>query len=388
MAALTGGVLCVNAGSSSLKLALRGPNGDVGPAGAVEEIGRDGGRITFRDASGSVVADEARDVPDHAAAMELGLQALAGIDAPPYAAAGHRIVHGGLRLVAPTRIDGSVLEELRRLVDLAPLHLPPQIAAIEALADAAPGCPQVACFDTAFHRRMPEIAQRLPLPEWAWREGIVRFGFHGLSYEHVVDVLGPECGRVVVAHLGNGASLAAVHDGRPVDTTMAFTPTAGVMMGTRTGDLDPGVIVHLLRHHGMDADDVDRLVNRESGLLGVSGKTADMRALLEARAGDPRAERAVAMFCRSARAATGALAATLGGLDQLVFTGGIGEHAAPVRAEICEGLRHLGVRIDPRANQADEPRISPPGAACAVRVVPADEERVIARHTAAVAPAR
>jgi acetate kinase len=306
---------------------------------------------------------------------------------PSFVAVGHRVVHGGRDFVSPTRIDAGVLDVLRRLEPLAPLHLPPQIAAIEAVSARGPDLLQVACFDTAFHRRMPEVAQRFPLPEWAWDAGICRFGFHGLSYEHAVDVLGDDCGRVVIAHLGHGASMAAVHDGAPIDTTMAFTPAAGLMMGTRTGDLDPGVVVHLMRERGMSADDVDDLVNHESGLLGVSGTTGDMRELLDARRADPRAARAVGMFCRTARKTIGALAAALGGLDQLVFTGGIGEHAAPVRAEICDGLEHLGIRIDPGRNAAAAPVISAGGANCTVRIIPADEDRVIAHHTASIARA-
>lgn len=381
-------VLCLNAGSSSLKLALHAPRGAGAVlTGAVEEIGARDARVWLRGADGADLLDVHRPVRDHDLAAAIALDALAGLGLPAAAAVGHRIVHGGRRFAEPAVIAPSVLAELRRLAPLAPLHLPPQIATVEAIAARAPATPQVACFDTAFHRRMPEIAQRLPLPEWAWDEGICRYGFHGLSYEHVVDVLGPGSGRVVIAHLGAGASMAAVHDGAPIDTTMAFTPTAGLMMGTRSGDLDPGLVVHLLRDRGMGVADVERLVTHESGLLGVSGLTADMRALLAARAGDPRAARAVAMFCRSARKAIGALAAALGGIDQLVFTGGIGERAPAVREEICAGLEHLGVRLDPRRNAAGIGEVGDPGARCTVRVVPADEELVIARHAEALVPA-
>lgn len=385
VAELTGAILCVNAGSSSLKWAVHNPVGTVRVRGAVEGIGASAAHVWLRDASGTLVADETMHVPDHQDATDRALALLDDSDVGEITSAGHRIVHGGLRFVAPTLIDDAALGELRDLVDLAPLHLPAQIAAIEAIATHIPALPQVACFDTAFHRRMPEVAQRFALPEWAWDAGIRRFGFHGLSYEHVVDVLGPDCGRVVIAHLGNGASMAAVRNGAPVDTTMAFTPAAGLVMGTRSGDLDPGVIVHLLREHGMDADAVDRLVNQQSGLLGISGATADMRELLRTRGTDPAAARAVAMFCRSARKAIGALTAVLGGIDQLVFTGGIGERAAAVRAEICNGLSHLGVAIDPDRNTAAEPLISTRGASCAVRIVAADEDRVIAGQTAMIA---
>ncbi len=379
-------IFCVNAGSSSLKLAVYPIGGSIALAtGAVEGIGQPGSRFWLRDADDASLVDEARHVGDHGEAVDLALSVFDRIACPPVAAVGHRLVHGGRRLVEPTLLDDSVVDELRRLVPLAPLHLAPQIAAVEAVASRAPSLPQVACFDTAFHRRMPEVAQRFPLPEWAWEEGICRFGFHGLSYEHVARVLGPACGRVVVAHLGNGASMAAIHDGRPTETTMALTPTAGLMMGTRSGDLDPGLIVHLLRERRLSPDAIDHLVNHESGLLGVSGTTSDMRTLLESRASDARAALAIAMFCHSARKSVGALAAALGGIDQLVFTGGVGEHAPAIRTEICGGLGHLGVRLDEARNAGDDPVVSADGASCVVRIVPAREELVIARHTARTA---
>jgi acetate kinase len=231
---------------------------------------------------------------------------------------------------------------------------------------------------------MPELAQRLPLPEWVWDEGIRRYGFHGLSYEYVLATLGPAArGRVVIAHLGNGASLAAVRDGRPVDTTMGLTPTGGLVMGTRTGDLDPGVLLYLLREKRYDADALARLVDREAGLLGISGTTSDVRALLAARDGDPRAALALSLFSYQARKHIGAMAAVLGGLDTLVFTGGIGEHAAPVRAEICAGLEHLGVRLDPERSERSVDPISAHGSACIVRVIATNEDLMIARHVAA-----
>ena len=376
-------ILCVNAGSSSLKVAVRTADGLLA-GGAVESIGRSDARLWLHSADGAIALDERHAVDDHAQATALALDALQRLGAPVPAAVGHRIVHGGRRFVEATRIDGNVLAELRTLVGLAPLHLPPQIDTIEAVTARTPGLPQVACFDTAFHRGMPESAQRFPLPEWAWESGICRYGFHGLSFEHVVDVLGSGSGRVVIAHLGNGASLAAVRDGAPLDTTMAFTPAAGIMMGTRPGDLDPGVLVHLARHRGMGPAEIDRLINMESGLLGVSGTTSDMRSLLEARASDPRAALAVDMFCTSTRKAIGALAAVLRGLDQLVFTGGIGERAGVIRNEICRGLEHLGISLDGGANAAGAATVSRAGSPCVVRVIPAGEDVVIARQTAAV----
>ena len=254
---------------------------------------------------------------------------------------------------------------------------------MEAVASQAPQIPQVACFDTAFHRRLPELAQRFPLPRKLFDEGLRRYGFHGLSYEYVLQELGSAAkGQgLVIAHLGNGCSLAAVRDGSPVDTSMGLTPTGGVMMGTRTGDLDPGILIYLLREKGYDAARLERLVDAESGLLGVSELASDMKTLLAKRDSDARAAEAVAMFCRSIRKEIGAFAAVLGGLDILVFTGGIGERAPAVREEICRDLGHLGVRLDPVRNNAEEDIISAAQSACLVRVVATNEELMIARHT-------
>jgi len=322
-------VLAVNCGSSSLKWALF-----------------DGDRCV----QGGSVAVAAP--ATHADAVRAALEQLPAPDA-----VGHRLVHGGPSLQAPARIDAAVLAALGEAVPFAPLHLPPAIAAIEAVAERHPQLPQVACFDTAFHRTLPEVARRFPLPERIDALGVRRYGFHGLSYEWAISQVGAR-GRVVIAHLGNGASLCAVRDGVSIDTTMGLTPAGGIMSGTRSGDIDPGVLLFLLER--MPVKEVARLVDRESGLLGVSGATSDMKALLASS--DPRARLAVEMFCTQVRKAVGALAAALGGLDLLVFTGGIGEHAAPVRERICAGLAHLG--------------------GFEVRVVAADEERMIALHTA------
>jgi acetate kinase len=295
------------------------------------------------------------------------------------------VVNGG-RLSAPQKITPQILADLRNLVPLAPLHLPAEIKIMEAVASQAPQIPQVACFDTAFHRRLPELAQRFPLPRKLFDEGLRRYGFHGLSYEYVLQELGSAAKgqRLVIAHLGNGCSLAAVRDGSPVDTSMGLTPTGGVMMGTRTGDLDPGVLIYLLREKGYDAARLERLVDAESGLLGVSELTSDMKTLLAKRDSDARAAEAVAMFCRSIRKEIGAFAAVLGGLDIFVFTGGIGERAPAVREEICRDLGHLGVRLDPVRNNAEEDIISAAQSACLVRVVATNEELMIARHTRGV----
>ena len=373
-------VLCVNSGSSSLKVALYEDEARIASS-AVEGIGLGQGRLTIRDAASRVLRDEQGAFPDASAA----LHALAGTGLPAPDAAGHRIVHGGVDHAAPERVTPQLLAALRILVPLAPLHLPAALDGIDAVTARFPGLPQVACFDTAFHRRMPPVAQRLPLPRALQAKGIQRYGFHGLSYEYVVATLGAATlGRAIIAHLGNGASLAAVRDGLPVDTTMGFTPTGGLMMGTRSGDLDPGVLVHLLAHEGYDAAAIARLVDRESGLLGVSGVTSDMKGLLEARATRPRAAEAVELFCYVLRKHIGAFAAVLGGVDTLVFTGGIGEHAAPIREETCRGLVHLGIQIDGERNARHDPVISPPGSTCTVRIVPTDEDLMISRHTCAL----
>jgi acetate kinase len=279
-------------------------------------------------------------------------------------------------------VDAQLLAELRRLVAFAPLHLPSAIQGIEAAAARFPGLPQVACFDTAFHRRMPEVAQRFPLARDLWHEGIRRYGFHGLSYEYIVATLGAAAqGRLVIAHLGNGASLAAVLNGQPLDTTMGFTPTGGVMMGTRSGDLDPGVLIHLMRAKGYDAGQLDTLVNHQAGLLGVSGLSPDMKTLLDQRDREPHAAQAVELFCYQLRKHIGALTGALGGLDTLVFTGGIGERAAPVRWEVCRGLAYLGIDLDPQKNALHADVISTPESACTIRVIPTNEDLMTARHT-------
>ena len=370
-------ILCLNAGSSSLKLALQAGEERLAQ-GAVERVGLERGRFWLQ--GGTAALDQEGQFPDHGAAVKTALGALDGAELHPQAVA-HRLVHGGPLHHAPALIDGALLDSLRGLVGFAPLHLPAEIAVIDAVARHYPGLPQVACFDTHFHWELPEVARRLPLPQQLCDQGVRRYGFHGLSYESVVSTLGAaQLGRAVIAHLGNGASLAAVRDGTPIETTMAFTPASGVMMGTRTGDVDPGVVFFLLAR-GASAAEVERLLSLEAGLLGVSGSTSDMKDLLAARHDDARARLAVEMFCWSCRKAVGALAAALGGLDTLVFTGGIGENAAPVREGICAGLEHLGVTLDAAANQAHAPLASAAGSRCAVRIVRTDEDLVIARHT-------
>jgi len=355
------GILAINAGSSSLKYAMF--DGDhATERGEIDGIGRAG-------------------VVDHAAAVAAMFDRFA---APP-AAIGHRLVHGGRDRFAPVLLDAAIEAELAEAVAFAPLHLPVELAAIAAVRARYGELPQVACFDTAFHATLPEVARRFAIPTALHDAGLRRYGFHGLSYEGIAARLAEPPPRAIFAHLGSGASMVAVRDGRALDTTMAFTPAAGLVMGTRTGDLDPGLVIYLL-DHGYDARRLERLVHHEGGLLAISETTADMQVLLAQRAADPRVALAIDVFCYRARLWVGALAAALGGLDTLVFTGGIGQHAPAVRAQICDGLAHLGVVLDADANQRNARHIG--AGACAVHVIAAEEERVIAEHTRRVIDAR
>ncbi len=298
-------------------------------------------------------------------------------------AVGHRVVHGGADFDTPVRVNADVLARLQRLVPLAPLHQPHNLAAIQTIAEVAPTLPQVACFDTAFHRAQATLAQTFGLPPEITGRGVRRYGFHGLSYEYVAQALRAidsraARGRVIVAHLGNGASMCAMHNGTSVATTMGFTPLDGLMMGTRGGSLDPGVILYLLDELQMDARAIEKLLYRQSGLLGVSGISSDMRTLLASD--DPRARFAIDLFCYRAKRELGSLAASLDGLDALVFTGGIGENAAPIRERICQDAAWLGVALDREANLNGAPRISLETSRVPVWIVPTDEETMIARH--------
>lgn len=301
-------------------------------------------------------------------------------------AIGHRIVHGGHRFERAVRVTPDVIAALRDMVMLDPDHMPAELAIVAEAQARFPAVPHVACFDTAFHRAMPRVAKLVPVPR---HFGIERFGFHGLSYAYLMDELGrmdpvAQSGRVVLAHLGAGASLAAVANGQPMETTMGFTPTSGIPMATRSGDLDPGVLLHLARTRQLGVDALDDLVNRQSGLLGLSETSSDMRELLALEASDIRAAEAIALFCHQVKKSVGALATVLGGVDTLVFSGGIGENAAPIRARITRGLVHLGVELDEERNERHAPVVSTATSPCTVRVMPTDEEQVIARQTAFV----
>ncbi|MBU2761200.1 acetate/propionate family kinase [Acidithiobacillus sulfurivorans] len=380
-------ILSINSGSSSIKFALFAFGTGLERQqleGAVERIGQSVGRIWLEQA-GQRVLDRQQAFPDQSAALQAIVQALTerGITHPD--AIGHRIVSGGPHRQAHVRIDEAVLHDLRNALAFAPLHLPAEIAAIESLQKIWPEKTQVACLDTAFHQSMPEVAARLPLPRNLWEEGVRKYGFHGLSYEYIVSQL-PDQGKAptIIAHLGNGASMAAVVDGHCLDTTMGLTPTGGLVMGTRSGDLDPGVLLYLMVEKGYTAPQLERLLNHLSGLLGISACSGDMQTLLQQREQNPHAAEAIAQFAYSARKHIGSLMAVLGSVQRLIFTGGIGEHAAAVRWAICRPLEALGFHLDPVANSAVAQaarRISARESPIEVLVMPTDEDLMIARHT-------
>jgi acetate kinase len=383
---MTKRVLVLNAGSSSLKFAAYATDGDLRPElkGQLSGIGQGEARLTVADADGRALDwGKADALGDHGDALKLLIARLQIAGRPQdWLGAGHRVVHGGTRFSTPVRIDGAILRELASLIPLAPLHQPHNVAPIEALQAAMPDLPQVACFDTAFHAGQPEVAVRFPLPEKYWQAGIRRYGFHGLSYEAILHALpriaGSVPGRLVVAHLGNGASMAAIRDGACVATTMGFSTLDGLVMGTRPGAIDPGALLHLLRD-GMTREELERLLYHESGVKGVSGLTADMKTVLESV--DPKAKLAIDLYCYRIARELGSLAAALGGLDALVFTGGVGENATAIRARVCEDAAWLGLRLDDGANQRGGPRISTAASSVAAWIVPTDEELTIARHT-------
>lgn len=385
-------ILALNTGSSSLKFAVydlscTGPDGQTPlRSGTVEGIGGSNSRVRLggREAGGKpglAIADQ-----------EAALQWLTADLRREHlweqlTAIGHRIVHGGSEYRRPVRITPSVRGALETLIPLAPRHLPDELRAVDAMASLAPSLPQVACFDTAFHRDIPLEASWYAIPRALSEAGVVRYGFHGLSYEYIaqeLSVRGALRERTIVAHLGNGASMAALRDGRSVDTSMGFTPIGGFAMGTRSGDLDPGIMLYLLRERSLSVDELNAVVTEDGGLLGISATSSDMRDLLERSATDRRAAEAVGVFCYQIRRFLGAYVAVLGGLDTLVFTGGIGENSPGIRARICESLDCFGIRIDRARNDAGADLVSVDGTAVAVRVMPTNEELMIARHTARV----
>jgi acetate kinase len=380
-------LLTINDGSSSIKFAVYQPGQSPIKvlSGQIERIGASGTTLTVSGVDGAPAQKQPLLASNHDDATEQLIDWLQKrLGASPIAGIGHRIVHGGPRLLAHQLVTPRVVAELREIVSLDLAHLPREIALIEVLSGKYPGVPQVACFDTAFHHEMPRVAQLLPIPRRYDAAGVRRFGFHGLSYTYLMEELrrlnsDEANGRVILAHLGSGASMAAVHDGKPIDTTMAFTPTAGLVMGTRPGDIDPGLLVYLMRSENRSAEQMDEFINQQCGLLGVSETTSDMRDLIARRASDIRAAEAIALFCHQARKWIGALAATMGGMNTLVFAGGIGEHSAEVRAEICAGLEFLGLRLDADRNAQAADIISADHSPVTVRIIATDEELVIAK---------
>ncbi len=380
----------LNAGSSSIKFSLfvtREGELDLTLRGQIEGVyttphfvarNRDGSIATEKTwPEGSTLGHDG--ALDHLVTFlrsELGNAPLSGV--------GHRVVHGGLDFAQPVIVDARVATALEKLIPLAPLHQPHNLAPIRRLLERAPNLPQVACFDTAFHRTNPDVAQRYALPKELHAAGVQRYGFHGLSYEYIASVL-PEfdaqaaSGRTVVLHLGNGASMCAIDSGRSITSTMGFTAVEGLPMGTRSGSLDPGVLLYLMEERGMDARGIEKLLYTQSGLLGVSESSSDMRTLLASS--DSRARFAVELFCYRIRRELGSLAAALGGLDAIVFTGGIGENSSTIRERVCRGAAWLGVALDANANAAGGPRISAPDSRVAAWVIPTNEELMIARHT-------
>ncbi|MER2600737.1 MAG: acetate/propionate family kinase [Candidatus Competibacter phosphatis] len=390
------GILVINAGSSSIKFAVFTDGGLPEPKllfkGQMEGLGSDPG-FQVKDATGQKF-DERDEWPrgstlNHAGALRyiLGWLKECASDIK-IEAAGHRVVHGGLVYDRAVRIDERVIADLEQLTPLAPLHQPHNLAAIRALAEVAPGLPQVACFDTAFHHTQPRVAQLFALPRALIESGVRRYGFHGLSYEYIACRLphyAPEARKVVVAHLGSGASMCALHDGRSIESTMGFTAVDGLPMGTRTGAMDPGVVLYLMQERGYDAKTIEKLLYKESGLLGVSGFSNDMRDLLESD--DSHAAEAVELFVYHVGKHLGALASALEGLDALVFTAGIGENSAPIRERVCRRAEWLGVRMDEEANRQGISRISTADSPVPVWVIPTNEELMIALHVRDQLPA-
>jgi acetate kinase len=384
-------IVVLNAGSSSLKFTIYA---DTGEKPGVLYDGQFEGILTetrfkAKDGAGKVVEEKrwpAGSPLDHEGAIDAlfawGRGVLSSTDR--IVAVGHRVVHGGLEYTKPTVVNEHILGDLEKYVPLAPLHQPHNLAAIRIVARRNPGIPQVACFDTSFHTTIPAVAQAFALPRKITEQGVRRYGFHGLSYEYIASVLpgvDPEAakGRTIVAHLGNGASLCAMKELKSTACTLGFTAVEGLMMGTRCGTLDPGVMLYLMDECGMSARDLEKLIYKESGLLGVSGISSDMRTLLEST--DPRAAEAVELFVYRITRELGSLASALGGLDALVFTGGIGENAAPIRERVCRAAQWMGLEFDERAHTGGEPRISREGSRVRAWVIPTDEELMIALHT-------
>ena len=385
-------ILAVNTGSSSIKFSLyeSGEREELLFSGSLTRIGLKDGRFSVVDPEGRFIDCERVDAPDHPAACRHVFSWLRQHGPGMPDAVGHRVVHGGPRHAAPEQVTPALLDSVAELVPYAPEHLPQALNAIRYAASELPGVFQVACFDTAFHSTMPPVAKICPIPEEFRKQGVQRYGFHGLSYQYILSELQSDGdplarkGRVILAHLGHGASMAAMLDGRSIETTMGFSPAGGLVMSTRTGDLDPGVVLFLLQEGHLDATGLRDMVNKKSGLLGVSGLSDDMRDLLDAEAKNEQARLAVELFCYSARKHIGALTAALGGLDMIVFTGGIGLHSPEIRERICSGLEFLGIQIDQEKNLNNPGIISTDASKVVVKVIETNEEVMIVRQTRSV----
>jgi acetate kinase len=382
------GVLTINGGSSSIKFSLFEANGSLRRIyeGAIERIGQSEATLHVKGSRAEHSFSQGVKAPDHSAAVSVLMDWIQKWgDSETLTAVGHRVVHGGPNFSEAARITPSMVEELHRLSPFDPQHLPEEIMLIEAFRQRFPRLLQVACFDTAFHHGLPRVAQLMPIPRRYEAQGVRRYGFHGLSYaflmEELVRLAGPEAarGRVILAHLGNGASIAAVHNGEPVDTSMGFTPASGLVMGTRSGDVDPGLVSYLALTENMNTDQFAEMINFQSGLVGISETSSDMQVLLDCEKQDVRAAEAVAAFCYQVKKFIGSFAAALGGLDELVFAGGIGEKASVVRARICSGLNFLGIEVDQQRNAVHALLISSDASRVKVRVIHTDEEIMIAR---------
>jgi acetate kinase len=385
-------VLTMNRGSSTLKSALyeAGNREELLLSIIVDASGVSGTHLKIEEPTGTSLLNFLVDSEPPSAALET---MFAWLDEHGFlsqlGAAGHRLVHGGSQYAQPQRITPQFLSDVEQLVPLDPDHLPAAIRGIKFVAEKFPDLPQVACFDTAFHRSLPKVARMYALPRAFYDQGIVRYGFHGLSYEYIMSELQRLEGersneRVIIAHLGSGASLVAVKEGKSVDTSMGFTPLEGLVMSARSGDVDPGALLYLLEQKKISVKELDTILNKKSGLLGVSAKSGDMRVLLDEIQEDPRAEEAVDLFCYRVKKYIGAYAAVLGGLDLLVFAGGIGEHAPAVRQRVCDGLDFLGIRLDGAGNEANEALISVPQSRVKVRVINTNEDLMIVRHVRSV----
>lgn len=378
-------ILTINGGSSSIKFALYSADGLFAQTmvGKIDRIGVAGSFLVYTKDGGESIT---REIPleDYAAAVEALNSFLGGeVDFNNIVSVGHRIVHG-MEHETHAVIDNALIAELKKISSIDPEHLPLEIAIIETFLERHPLLKQVACFDTVFHHDMPRVAQILPFPRRFEAQGVRRYGFHGLSCAYIMEELervdeSGAFGRVILAHLGNGASITAVKEGKSIDTSMGFTPAGGIPMSSRTGDIDPGALLYIMKSEGLSLDALSHIVNHESGLIGVSETTSDMHDLLEAEATDVRAKEAVDMFCYEAKKRIGAYAAVLGGVDTIIFTGGIGENASRIRRHICEGLEFLGITLDETSNESNKEVISAPTASVRVRVMHTNEELMIAR---------